>query len=311
MGPLHLYLAAVYTNHCMPGGRTYDLMTPSEATLIETVKQHHILESYHYVHKSSFVDTMRHNGAQVFLDSGAFSAHTLGVTIDLPTYCRYIQENRDIIRTDDGDVMASVLDGIGDVHQTYENQLAMEQHGVRPLPCFHFGEDERYLEYYIANYKYITLGGLVPVSTKQAELWLDRIWNEYLVDKSGNPRLKVHGFGMTSIPLMEKYPWYSCDSSSWVQVSRFGNIVSERFGVLCISDESPSAKTEGKHFKTLTAQEQYILACDLYNEGFWPERLGAHYESRFLYNLLAYMKINDTVNHNKLNKQFSAPVGLF
>ena len=63
--------------------------------------------------------------------------------------------------------MASVLDGIGDPLQTYRNQLEMEARGIRPLPCFHAGEDEKYLEYYIQNYEYITLGGMVGSSAMQ------------------------------------------------------------------------------------------------------------------------------------------------
>ena len=80
-------------------------------------------------------------------------------------YCRYIQKNEDIIEKVDGMTCASVLDGIGDPLKTYQNQKAMEGMGVVPLPCFHYGEDERYLDYYAANYPYITIGGMVPIST--------------------------------------------------------------------------------------------------------------------------------------------------
>ncbi|MCL5459902.1 hypothetical protein M3M33_14795, partial [Loigolactobacillus coryniformis] len=70
---------------------------------------------------------MRRDGAKVFLDSGAFSAYTLGVTLSIDEYCDYIKRNLDIIRVEDGVVMASVLDGIGDALLTYQNQLAMEE----------------------------------------------------------------------------------------------------------------------------------------------------------------------------------------
>ena len=126
----------------------------------------------------------------MFLDSGAFSAFTLGKVIDLPAYVDYCKRNADIIE------FASVLDGIGDPLLTFKNQKAMEKLGVTPLPCFHYGEDERYLEYYIKNYDYITIGGMVPIATPQLFHWLDRIWAKYLVDGARRAKIKVHGFGL-------------------------------------------------------------------------------------------------------------------
>src|SRR5690606_10804597 len=122
------------------------------------------------------VDKMRTDGVKVFLDSGAFSAYTQGVTIDIGQYCEYIQRNADIIE------FASVLDAIGDHVGTYHNQMEMERRGVRPLPCFHYGEPTEVLDYYVENYEYITIGGMVPISTPQLRIWLDRLWDEHLTN---------------------------------------------------------------------------------------------------------------------------------
>lgn len=203
---MHIFLAAVFSNNYMPGQNRYVKLTEHEQGLVTSLP--HILESYHYVGKQKFVDEMRVNNARIFLDSGAFSAFTLGVDISVSEYCEYIKRNTDIIRVEDNVVMASVLDGIGDPLQTWRNQLEMEMRGAKPLPCFHAGEDERYLEWYVKNYEYITLGGMVGSSTKQLCIWLDRMWDRYLTDGSGRARIKVHGFGITSIPIMERYPWH-------------------------------------------------------------------------------------------------------
>ncbi len=239
---------------------------------------------------------MRNDGARVFLDSGAYSAFTQKLTLSVENYCTYIRSTRDILRIEDGTVMASVLDGIGDPLQTYRNQLEMEQRGVRPLPCFHAGEDERYLEYYIANYEYITLGGMVGASTKTLAVWLDRIFDRYLVDGAGRPRVKVHGFGITAIPLMERYPWYSCDSSSWIQSAAFGTIVHPKHGPLSVSSKSPSRHDKGQHISTLTAIEQDYLFQQLEANGFTYDRLSTVYESRAAYNLWAFGMIETYMN---------------
>ena len=316
--PLNIFLAAVYTNSYIGSnnpneidGNRYPKLNREERVVIDRVKHHNILESYHYVHRKTFVDYMRSHKAKIFLDSGAFSAHTLGVNINIEDYCKYINENEDILRKEDGVIMASVLDGIGSDKLTFENQMRMEKLGATPLPCFHFGEDPEYLKYYVKNYSYITLGGLVPVSSKAAEIWLDEIWEKYLTDGAGNPLLKVHGFGVTTISLMERYPWFSCDSSSWIQAAAFGSVVSYERGAMPISSQSNAVKTKGRHFFTLTEEEQYNIACEWYKEGFGPHRLSHIYESRAVCNMLGYMNMQDIINENKLNLDFSVPVGLF
>lgn len=291
---MHVYMAAVYSNNYMPGQNRYVKLNDHERNLVTQIP--HILESYHYVGKQAYVDAMRSNGAKVFIDSGAFSAYTLGVDIDLPTYCDYIRRNMDIIRVEDGSLMASVLDGIGDPLKTWQNQHAMEALGVRPLPCFHAGEDERYLEWYVANYDYITLGGMVGSSTKQLCVWLDRIWDRYLTDGSGRAKIKVHGFGITAVPIMERYPWYSCDSSSWIQSAAFGSIVTPKHGPINVSEKSPSRHDAGQHATTLTPIEQEYLFQMLESQGFTYERLSTIYESRAAYNLWAFGVVNTMIN---------------
>lgn len=303
---MHIFMAAVYSNSYMRGQNRYEKLNERERDIVHSLP--HILESYHYVGADKFVQQMRDDSAAIFLDSGAFSAFTLGVTIDLPTYVEYIKKNHDIIRVEDGVSMASVLDGIGDPLQTYRNQLHMEALGARPLPCFHAGEDERYLEHYVRNYEYITLGGMVGSSTKQLCIWLDRMFERYLTDGSGRPRCKVHGFGITAIPIMERYPWYSVDSSSWIQSAAFGNVVTPTWGPLSVSEKSPARHDAGQHAQTLTPIEQDYVLQMLESQGFTYERLSTVYESRAAYNLWAYGVINQMMNAANNYERFTATV---
>jgi len=300
---VNIFMAAVYTNAYMRGQRLYEALNEHERNIVHNIPN--ILESYHYVGAQRFVDQMRADNAKVFLDSGAFSAHTLGVEIDLATYCNYIKTNIDLWRVEDGVVMASVLDGIGDPLKTYQNQIAMEQLGAKPLPCFHFNEDERYLEHYVKNYSYITLGGMVGRSSKQLMIWLDRIWERYLVDGSGRPRLKVHAFGITAVPIMERYPWFSVDSSSWIQMTSFGSIMTPQWGPLSVSEKSPSRHEAGRHASTLTQIEQDFVLQMLEQQGFTYERLSTVYQSRAAYNLWAFGVINAMMNAKNNYEQFT------
>ena len=288
-----LYLAAIYTNGMSLHGQTFRRFTDVEKDA--RCKVRFMLESYHYVHKQKDVDAMRRDGARVFLDSGAFSAYTQGVTIDLDGYCDYILRNSDIL------TVSSVLDGIGDPLQTYKNQAAMEARGVKALPCFHYGEDERYLEHYVANYPYITLGGMVPINKEQLTYWLDRIWSKYLTDKDGMPKLKVHGFGLTRVGLMARYPWYSVDSSSWVQSAGRGGIMIPEYGTVFISDNSPAAKEEGRHFNTFSPIEREAIQRAIEARNFDVQRLKQTYLARWTFNMLTY---GELTNPDALPKPF-------
>ena len=252
----------------------------------------HLIESYHYVGKTQkYIDEIREDNRKVFLDSGAFSMFTQGITVDMDAYVAFIKRNLDIID------VASVLDGIGDPALTFENQKKLEDKGVEILPCFHYGEPIEYLEYYLQNYKHITLGGMVPIATPDLKKWLDFIWEHYLTDSSGWPLIKVHGFGLTSISLMDRYPWFSVDSTSWVLTGRFGSIFfptkDRPDGKLTISDQSPARKTRDRHYDTLSEIERKSVDGIFARQGFIAEELRSIYWKRDLYNISFFQSITD------------------
>jgi len=139
----------------------------------------------------------------LFLDSGAYSASVKDIEIDIDKYIDYIKEHKKYIH------IYANLDVINSAEETLENQKTMEKAGLSPLPCFHINENFSYLEYYVDNYDYIALGGLV--GSKQPDSWLSRCF-DVICDNKGYPKCKVHGFGVTSVSLMFKFPWYSVDS---------------------------------------------------------------------------------------------------
>lgn len=282
---MKLYIAGIWTSNFEQGSNSYWKLDERERYAHDHLD--HYLESYHYIQTQKYVDKIRQNGNKLFVDSGAFSAYTKGVKIDLPAYCRWLHTNSDLVEIEDGLLMASVLDGIGDPLQTWRNQLEMESLGITPLPCFHYGEDERYLEWYVDRYEYITLGGLVPISKPQQIHWLDRIWNDYLVDGAGRARVRVHGFGLTTKGVMERYPWYSVDSSSWVQLGAHGNLFYKGH-VLAFSSLSPNRKNAMQHVDTLPELISDTILQEIVDQGWSPQRLRDIGYSRWIYNAEQY-----------------------
>lgn len=284
---MKLYLAGLYTSNFDLHGRVYAKLDEREKEMRRDVKW--FLESYHYIHRERAVQRIRREGVKVFLDSGAFSAFSMGVNVDLGKYCDYIHKNLDIIEHIDGQPLASVLDAIGDADGTWRNQMAMEARGVRPLPCYHYGEPIEVLQYYIANYSYITIGGMVPISTPQLKLWLDRLWADYLTDDKGHPVVKVHGFGLTSLPLMMRYPWYSVDSSTWVQWAANGMVlVPGQVGQVDVSNKSSRKKIRGQHMDSVSPLETAAIEASIRATGVDPDRLRDLYYSRWAFNAFAF-----------------------
>lgn len=277
-----LYQAGLFASTFNEHGRIYKTrINDVERWMRSSVENY--LESYHYIHSDRYIRPIRKDQKRVFLDSGAFSAFSLGVTIDIGEYCDYIHEHADIIE------YASVLDSIGDWEGTWKNQVEMERRGVQPLPCFHYGEPLELLQHYVENYPYITLGGMVPISTGQLRIWLDDIWSRYLTDDEGKPKLKVHGFGLTAFPLVLRYPWYSVDSSTWIQGAAHGSIfLPISMKQVQISARSGQRKVFGQHLDTFSPVE--IKAVEKEIESFCcdPDRMRDNNYARWAWNSWAF-----------------------
>jgi hypothetical protein len=150
----------------------------------------------------------------IFIDSGAFSAFTKNVQIDIQEYCDYLIRNREKI------ALYANLDVIGDWRGSLKNLRTMEDRGLKPLPVFHTGEPWSVLTDLVNEYDYIALGGMVPLSRQEGALtrFLDNCFSRI------GPGKKVHGFGMTQADNLKRYPFYSVDSTSWLSGTKHGII---------------------------------------------------------------------------------------
>jgi len=239
-------------------------------------KQKHRILSYYmdgrslelsYLKEGMFLNNPDIGDIQIFLDSGAFSAFTKGVDVDIYEYIDYIKRHKDHLH------LYANLDVIGDSAATWKNQKIMERAGLSPLPCFHYGEHTKWLKKYIRNYEYIALGGMVPIQSQQLQMWLDDLFENYICGKDGLPRVKVHGFGMTTQSLILRYPWYSIDSTSWAIAGGIGDIMVPvvTWGIYDFQKQpllvnvsnrpgSVNTTTKGKHFEHCSEKvKEYVL----------------------------------------------------
>lgn len=195
---------------------------------IKMAREGRILSLESFWDKSSVLRVLQdYPEVKIFLDSGAFTLATKKVEDIqgyLDDYIDFILKHRDRLL---GYVN---LDDVYDVEVSWKNQKYMEERGVCPIPVYHFREDFKWLEKYVNEYDYMGIGGVAPksVSMKKLRMLLDRIF-EYIYKKGLS--VKVHGFGVFSIPFLLRFSWFSCDSTTWFQPSIYGKVFIPKYNI--------------------------------------------------------------------------------
>jgi hypothetical protein len=113
--------------------------------------------------------------------------------------------------------------------KTYDNYRYMRDEGLEPIPIFRQGEQFKWLETYLEKEKvdYVGLSceKMIDARTRRVrQHWLDQVFTK-LTDADGVPTIKTHGFAITSIPLLFRYPFTSVDSTTWSLIASYGFIL--------------------------------------------------------------------------------------
>lgn len=181
-----------------------------------------ILLSYHY-YKDERIDELLDQcfgdlPIDVFADSGAFSALTVGKPINEDDYIAWVNRWKHRFTA------VSAPDVIGDPSATSlaTDRMLAKVSGVPVLPVFHVGEPWSYLEKWANDPRidYLAFGGMVPYTRrlKLLDAWITKAFT--IVP----PKVRVHGFGLTTWSMLLKHPFYSVDSSSWTAGFRFAQL---------------------------------------------------------------------------------------
>ena len=167
------------------------------------------------------------------IDPGAFSAWRRGEVLSVKRYGNFLLKHLDKISAY---FNLDVIPGRPGQERTntsteeaaeagWKNLIALKKMGLNPAPVYHMGERRYWLEKMIGEgFDYIGLGGFAKVNNGARKEWLDETFG-FLCGNKGYPKVKLHGFGMTSVPLMFRYPWHTVDSMSWVLMGGYGWIL--------------------------------------------------------------------------------------
>jgi hypothetical protein len=128
--------------------------------------------------------------------------------------------------------------------QGWKNYKYLKERGWDTIHVYHQGEPIWVLNRMLDECDYIGVSPCNDSSEKAKMEWLDISFRHIMnYDYSKNPRIqkgqiiKTHGFAVTSKRLVERYPWYTVDSSSYSLTAAMGNILT-RYGRIYVSDQN-------------------------------------------------------------------------
>lgn len=149
-------------------------------------------------------------GFKVMIDSGAYTAFTQNIKIDINEYAAVLKEYGDFAEA------YINLDDCKCPIQTQKNQNYLEDKGLVPVPVYHFGEDPKILHNMAQQYDYIGIGSSVLSAIRPKKKFYQ--FSNQITKKYKN---KFHGFavGMLKPELMG---YYSVDSTTWLSGAKFG-----------------------------------------------------------------------------------------
>jgi len=173
---------------------------------------------------------------KLFMDSGVFGVWNRKLPpLDLKQYAKFINDVGHLLHCyatmDHIPGTPGIPRTMADVEKSaaigYKNQQKLKDLGIRPIPIFHQGEDFKWLEKYLADEEpYIGIATLKDIpgdTSEQHQKWLDQMFS-ILTDSKGRPLVKTHGFGITKVDFLMRYPWTTCDSTTWALAAGFGMI---------------------------------------------------------------------------------------
>lgn len=175
------------------------------------------------------------------LDSGAFTAWSVGKSVSLEDYAvtslEVLQKfphswtvNLDVIPGEAGRTATKTEIENGMV-KSLENADYLRSKGLRVIEVFHQNEPFYFLDELIARrVDEKAIVGISPrndVSVAKRVEWLKSALG-YLATAYGVEGLpRTHGFAATGLDMLRAFPFYSADSSSWLTAHRYGTQVGE------------------------------------------------------------------------------------
>ena len=250
------------------------------------------------------------NKVKLFIDSGAYTCWTKGITIDIDEHIQYLNSisdnvecyaSLDVIPGKPGTATVPThQESVEASDKSWDNYLYMRsriKHPDKLLYTFHIGEDYKYLkkalEYTdnLGKVGYLGLGGVVGKTDSDIIEFLDTCFD--IIQHSSNPYIRVHTFGMTRFNTLTQFPIYSTDSTSYIQKGAFGSIMLGTI-TLPISDNS---ELDDRNIINRNPAIKEVLDKALNSRGMTLEELQTSRDKRVLFNCMSFYELMQTYKY--------------
>lgn len=180
-----------------------------------------------------YLDTFKEHKFLILIDSGAFSAWNRGLVIDIDEYVEFMQKvtsikthhelyfiNLDVIPHTKGttptkqQIETACLKGI-------ENYHYIKQKGFSTIHTFHQFESMDVLKQIMSECNGNDYIGISPANDQSLESRMEWLRQVYSIVRD---KTRTHVLGLTAIDALEMIPCFSADSSSWINIKRFGEL---------------------------------------------------------------------------------------
>lgn len=261
-----------------------------EKDLVAQGNTNRLLSYWEYKRKTNdsfefWKDQVKEGKGKLFLDCGAYSAMKKNQTVDMDAYIEFVKKHAD------GLTIYAALDVIdGSPEETLANYRIMKEKGITPLPVYHGGEDWKYLDIYAEESDYIAIGGVAGLVVNRDTIrgLMDHVFNRY-------PNHKFHAFGITILSILAEFPFYSCDSTSWLMCGAMGSVMTP-YGNVYVSDQGHKEKD---HYIYKSEGEKEVIKDYVEKQGFTIEQIAGDYTYRLLLNAKYMKDFQDSHNVTK------------
>ena len=176
------------------------------------------LESFFYITEKD--KTLIHKYKDFLLDSGAFTF--MNNAKGNINWDEYIENYASFINQYNVESFFELdIDSIVGLKEVERLRYKLEKlTNKQCIPVWHKSRGKDYWLRMIKDYDYVSIGGIVTKEIKPSEY---RFFPWFL-NEAKKQDCKVHALGFTSLKGLERYSFYSVDSTTWLSGSRFGEI---------------------------------------------------------------------------------------
>ena len=257
----------------------------------------------------SYVNDMKHisdlielkkNGkykGKLLIDSGAFTVHRKGGTVDVDKYIEWLNNNSQHL---DYFIQLDHIPGVfgqqrtaehikESTQKTWENYLYMVSKLNEPfklIPVYHKNEPYEQLERIVQHkidgksIEYVCISGEKDRITDDRKKWINTCFS--IIKNSNNPNVKVHYLGCAIKAELEMFPFTSSDATSWLMCGANGSIMTD-YGPIFISDRGLG---DSDNFKNLPEEAKKKIENLALAQGMTIKQLQEDYKSRSDFNVM-------------------------